>query len=75
MRHKFPIYKFSHSPIGGQPIRGQPLKQTITFSTCTSNFSGLAFTGALCGYSKQSIVEDSFHATTATVAAHELGHR
>ena len=37
--------------------------------------SGLAYTGALCSTSQQSIVEDSFHATTATVAAHELGHR
>lgn len=38
-------------------------------------FEGLAWVGATCTSSSNSIVEDHFDAILATVAAHELGHK
>ena len=39
------------------------------------NVSGWAFFGGVCNELRVSVIEDTFVDTTATVGAHELGHK
>ena len=50
-------------------------KYVSTNSLNTFQFSGRAYLGGLCDEYDVSVIEDTFAATVATTASHELAHK
>ena len=67
--HFFKLYYLQHQ------TKQIILTKVLHFYILFYCFSGYAYVTGLCGKFKVSINEDKFHATAATIAAHELGHK